>query len=416
MSTDEPVPADARGATTVLVLSVLAVFTAQQSLTPVLAPLAREVGLPDVALGVVMTVAAVLFALSSLAWGRVLDRWGQRRTLLTGLSLCLAGTTGFALTSVWATSADRPAAAVLTLMVLSRSVCFGLGVGAVPVAAMAWVARRTPDPVRRTAALGRLGAVQGLAIALGPALGAALGFAGLLGPVWAGPAVVTAALVGVWLLVPSTPAGPVRAEAGDRPAPLRPWDHRVWPYFLAGFLLFLTLGLVLIVIGFLLQDRVGLDAAETVRASGLASFLSGVVLVLTQGLLVPRLAWPPARLLRVGSPIAAVAVATLALAPDQLTITAALAVMALGLGLAMPGYTSAPTMLVGDDEQGSVAGLVGAVNGSTFVIGPLLGTALYGAWDPLPMLLSAGCCTVATLFVWLHPATRRTPAARRPAV
>lgn len=66
-------PTSDRSATTVLVLTVLAVFTAQQSLTPVLAPLAREVGLPDVALGIVMTVAAVLFALSSLAWGRVLD-------------------------------------------------------------------------------------------------------------------------------------------------------------------------------------------------------------------------------------------------------------------------------------------------------------------------------------------------------
>jgi MFS transporter, DHA1 family, tetracycline resistance protein len=56
---------------------VLAAFTGQQLLVPVLAPLSRELRLGEVQLGFVITTAAVVFTLSSLFWGRVCDRWGS---------------------------------------------------------------------------------------------------------------------------------------------------------------------------------------------------------------------------------------------------------------------------------------------------------------------------------------------------
>lgn len=389
----------------VLLLAVLAVFTAQQALFPVLAPLAREVGLGEVQLGLVLTVAAVVFAGTSLLWGRAVDRFGTRSVLLVGLALAAAGVIGFAVVSQLALSGFLDPDNTLTLMILTRSVLFGAGVGAVPVAALTYVSTTTSGETDRTRAVGQLGAVQGVAIALGPALGGLLGFAGLLGPIWLAPAVV--ALVFALVVV----ALPRPAAAAHRPAPpratLKPWDPRIWPFLLAGFLLFLSLGVVLIVLGFLFQDRLGLDAAGTVRLAGASSFATGLVLVVVQGVVVPRLGWPALRLLRTGIPIAGIGLLALVVAPDFWTMTGSSMVMGLGLALAIPGYTTAPTLRVRDDEQGGVAGLINATNGATFVVGPLAGTALYQLDPRLPMLAGAASCLFAWTFVTLHPGVRQ---------
>ncbi|MHA6628722.1 MFS transporter [Pseudonocardia sichuanensis] len=61
---------------------------------PLLASLAREVGLSELQLGLVLTVAAVVFAGTSLLWGRAVDRFGTRAVLLVGLALATAGVIG----------------------------------------------------------------------------------------------------------------------------------------------------------------------------------------------------------------------------------------------------------------------------------------------------------------------------------
>ncbi|MEU6697210.1 MFS transporter [Pseudonocardia sp. NPDC046786] len=391
----------------ILLLAVLAAIVSQQVLVPVLAPLSREVGLTPVELGLVMTVAAGLFAVTSLFWGRVVDRWGHRRVLLAGLTTAGLGLTGFALVSQAALAGTLSPGAALAGMMATRSVVFGIGLGAVPTAAMALIAARTAPGPERTAGIGRLGAVQGVAVALGPALGALLAFAGLLGPVWLAPVAVLVSIAVVAVGVRPAPAAPpATGPAAPPPGPVRPWDAGMWPVLLTGFLVMLSLGLVLIVLGFLVQDRLGLDAAGTVGVSGAMSFLSGVALVLMQGVAVPRLGWPPVRLLRVGLPIATVGLLLLAVAPGVLTIGLAMTLLAAGLGLAMPGYTTAATLQAGPEGQGGVAGLVNATNGSTFVIGPLAGTALYTLGTGVPAFVAAVACLLGGLLAALHPALR----------
>lgn len=400
----------------ILLVAVVATFTAQQMLAPVLAPLSRAAGLDDIALGAVMTTAAALFTATSLVWGRVVDRVGRRRVLLIGLTAALAGVVGFAVVSQAALAGHLSPTATMLLMMATRALLFGAGIGAVPVAAMSLVAATTEPGPARTRGLGQLGAVQGAANALGPALGGLLGFAGLLGPIWAAPAVVAIALVVVLVGVPADPplvrtttAAPASdtGAAPTPPRPIRPWDPRLWPILLTALLALAVLGLVLIVIGFLVQDRLGLTPEEAVGASGAASFATGVVLVIVQGLAVPRLGWTPVRLMRAGLPVTVAALVALAFAPTLVTITGSLMLLAVGLGLATPGITAAPTMLVGPSEQGSMAGLVNATIGLTFMIGPLAGTSLYQLDDALPALVAAGAAAGATAMAYLHPALAR---------
>lgn len=409
-------PAPLRSPLPVLVTAVLVVATAQQALIPVLAPLGREVGLSEIAMGVVMTFAALMFSVTSPLWGRAVDRVGQRSVLLAGMTLCLVGLSAFAVVAELAVAGRLGGDVVtVTLMVLTRSLLFGAGMGAVPVAAMAWVAANTATTQDRIAGISRIGAVQGVAMALGPALGGMLAFAGLLGPVWFAPALLVLVLVGVAVALPRrvAPGSAAGVAAAAVPLPrsgLRPWDARLWPVMVVGFGIFLSLGMTMISLGFLVQDRLDVAGAEAVRTAGLVSSSAGVAMVLAQGVVVPRLGWTPWRLLRTGVPVAGTAVLGLVVADSLPAMCLAMAGVATGVGLAAPGYTSSPTLLVGPEEQGSVAGLVQMVTGATFVLGPLVGSALYGVAPEAPFLGAAVMCGLGTAFVWL----RRPPGPRTP--
>lgn len=395
----------------ILATAVLVVMTTQQAIVPVLAPLARELRLPEFSLGLMMTASAGMFAITSPWWGRRINTLGHRRVLLTGLTLCLVGMIGFAIFSELALRGVIAPVPAMAAMIATRSLLFGVGMGAVPTAAMAWVAANTETTAERVAGLSRIGAVQGLAMALGPALGGALAFAGFLGPVWLAPGLLVLALLAAAVLLPRPPRRTPAEKAEDlaaappRPAtPLRPWDPRLWPVVLAGFSTFLTLGIVIICLGFLVQDRLGYTGAETARVTGLISTCVGTFMVLTQGFVVPRLTWAPWRMLRTGIPLVAFGAFAMVFADTAVLMAVAMSVLAIGMGFAAPGYTSAPTLLVGPAEQGHVAGLVQSVTGATFVIGPLMGSTLYGIDARLPLVLGGVICTLAAVFVWTRSA------------
>lgn len=63
-------------------------------------------------------------------------------------------------------------------------------------------------------------------------------------------------------------------------------------------------------------------------------------------------------------------------------------------------------MLVEHDEQGGLAGVIGATNGLTYVLAPTLSTLFYGWWRPLPVIVSIVALGIVAVFVLVHPAFR----------
>jgi hypothetical protein len=126
-------------------------------------------------------------------------------------------------------------------------------------------------------------------------------------------------------------------------------------------------------------------------------------MLVVQAFVIPRLGWPPLRLIRVGIPLTAVAFVVIAVWTSLPVVVAAVALSGLGHSLAIPGYTAAPTMPVGPQEQGAVAGLVGSVNASMLFLGPLLATGLYRSGPGTPFLTGAGVLLLLGLFALLHP-------------
>jgi DHA1 family tetracycline resistance protein-like MFS transporter len=98
-----------------------------------------------------------------------------------------------------------------------------------------------------------------------------------------------------------------RRSTKEKPPRLSPFDHRLWPFLLTGLGIYLSINLLQLGLGFLLQDRLGLDATGTAGLTGLALLLGGVPMLVIQAVVIPRLDWSPLRLLRVGLPITAVA-------------------------------------------------------------------------------------------------------------
>ena len=207
-----------------------------------------------------------------------------------------------------------------------------------------------------------------------------------------------------------------RVELIERPARVRPTDPRVWPFLLAGFGMFTALGFIQVITGFLVQDRFGLDAETTGLVTGGAMLAAGLGMVVAQGVVVPRSRWTIPTLLRVGCTVAVAGFVLLVPDAGAVPMFVAILLIGLGLGIAMPGYTAGPTLLVERDEQGGLAGLIAATSGLTFVIAPTAGTALYGVWAPLPVVVGAVVMAVVTAFVLLHPRFRRVPAVPAAAV
>jgi hypothetical protein len=92
------------------------------------------------------------------------------------------------------------------------------------------------------------------------------------------------------------------------------------------------------------------------------------------------------------------------------TLIAAIALVGLGLGIATPGYTAGPSLLMRPEEQGGLAGTIGMNNGLTFVLAPSASTFAYGVSPTLPLVVSAAIMAAVMVFVLLHPRFGRVPA------
>jgi MFS family permease len=392
-----------RSQVSLLLGAVFLAYLAQMTLNPIIAPLSREVGLAEWQIGVTISVAAVMIVLTSQFWGRRSQSWGRKPVLVFAFTLAVVTMALFALTAFWGMNGMISGTVLFLMFVLLRGIGFGAALAAVPPTAQAYIADVTPDEQARVKGMAGVGAVQGIAMIAGSVVGGVLSAFGLITPLIVVPFLLLAGLgVVAFRLRRET-----RTELIEKPARVRPFDTRVWPFLVAGFGMFTALGFIQVITGFIVQDRLDLAAAQTGLVTGGALLAAGVGMVTAQAVVVPKSGWTPPTLLRVGGLTALVGFGLLIVDLGAVALFAAILIIGLGLGTAMPGYTAGPTLLVRRDEQGGLAGLVGATTGLTFVVAPTLGTTLYGVWPALPIIIGAVIMALVTLFVWVHPRFRQ---------
>lgn len=387
-----------------LLSAVFLIYLGQMTLNPIIAPLSREVGLAEWQVGVTISAAAVMVVTTSQLWGRKSQSWGRKPVLVAAFGLAVATMTLFAVVAELGMSATVSGALLFVLFVALRGVGFGIAMAAVPPTAQAYIADVTPDEATRVKGIAGVGAVQGVAMVAGSVAGGVLAAAGLMVPLIAVPLLLACGLLLVLFGLRREP----RTQLILAPAKVSPFDSRVWPYLAAGFGMFTALGFIQVITGFIVQDRLGLDSQVTGLMTGGALLAAGIGMVLAQAVIVPRSGWTPVTLLRVGAAVALIGFMLLIVDVGAVLLFIAIFLIGLGLGIAMPGYTAGPTLLVRREEQGGLAGLIGATNGLTFVLAPTLATVLYGQWSLLPIILGTVVMGLVLMFVLLHPRFRRS--------
>ncbi|MEZ5088438.1 MAG: MFS transporter [Micropruina sp.] len=339
---DSPSDAEVAPQIRVLLISVFLAYMGQMTLNPIIAPLAREVGLAEWHIGVTISMAAVMVVVTSQFWGRRSQSWGRKPVLVAALGLAAASMALFAGVAQLGIAGVVTGTTLFLAFVLLRGIGFGAAIAAVPPTAQAYIADVTHDEATRVKGMAGVGAVQGVAMVAGAVAGGALSAIGMMAPLIVVPILLAGGLALVVLRLHRQPA----ASLVRHPARIRPTDTRVWPFLLAGFGMLTALGFIQIVTGFLVQDRLGLGPEETGLVTGGALLAAGLGMIVAQGLIVPRSGWTPPTLLRVGSLVAVAGFAVLIPDAGWLPLIGSILLIGLGLGIAMPGYTAGPTLLM----------------------------------------------------------------------
>ena len=263
--------------------------------------------------------------------------------------------------------------------------------------------------------MARLGATQGVGQVIGSAVGGLLAIFGLMVPLVTVPVLLVLSVVMVRTrLRPQAPT-----ELRKRPRTVRPTDRRVLPFLLCCAGMYLALGVIQVIVGFLVQDRLDVADDRAGLLTGLALLVAGAGVVVSQAVIVPRSGWGPGTLLRVGASTAAVGFLLLVPAVPSAPLTAVLlytgvGVVALGMGTATPGFTAGASLQVTQAEQGGVAGLVTAAIGLTMVLAPTTGTLLYELGGSVPVITGAVVTALVAVGASVSPRLREVSSPEEP--
>lgn len=380
----------------VLTAAIAVSAVSQSSIFAVLPPLARDIGLTDIQIGSIASIAAFCFVVSAPFLGGLSERRGRVPFIAIGLGVAFVTNLVYAAVILAGLAGALGAAAVFALLLGSRIV-LNIGWGGMFPAAFAYIADATAGR-DRSAGAALIGAAFGAGAILGPAIAWALTPLGAVAP-FLGIAVLSLAVLGLVLVSLAeqqpTGAGPATGEAGDDG--FAGAIARLWPFLAIGFAGAMALVMIQQLTAFRLQDQLGLDAAGATRQAGLALTALAATTLAAQSLVVWGGArWVPVTLTAAGAALAMTGSLAFALAghggipagwilPLQ---ASALGLLGLGIGLILPSNAAAVMQATGNGSQGRAAGLLNAALGAGTMAGPALGTMLYRFDAMLPFALA----------------------------
>lgn len=391
------------GFTQALLLVAVGVTALGQTLVFVLLPsLGRATGLAEIQVGLIISCSSLAFALASPVWGYLSELRGRRPVLIIGLSGYALGTLVFGVVFHLGLKQVLVGAGLLTLLVIAR-MGQALIMAATPPSAAAYTADIT-TPEARTRGMARIGAANNLGTVLGPGVGGLLAAVSLVLPLY-----LVAALVGVMALMVALflPPSPYRAQPADQRVStvlatgLRAYgDRRFRDLLITGVVLFMCLALIQQTLGFLFQDVLHMTPAQAAGALGTTMMAAAVTSLIGQLLVVQWLRAPALVLLAAAVPAIGVGAGLLWGFDNRVGMTAAVMLVGLGIGFAMPAIMSLASLRVTSEEQGRVAGLASACPSLGFILGPLVGTGLYSLDHRFPYMLVVVLMVPLTVLVW----------------
>lgn len=338
-------------AATLAILLFIAFFD-NFTMIPMISPYAASLGSGTVMAGWIVAIFSVANMAGNVGAGWILDRWGRRLPLM--IALIWAGV------GVWMYGL---AASPLGLM--AARAFHGLG-GAVVVPAIYTLAADVAPDNKRSAAMGRIGAMIGLAAIIGPM------YSGIARQYW-GPAavfntVLVAMLIGAALAytLPET-FSRIRRKESARSEPTRRVSYANVPFQVtsaAGFAIAFYQGALTLLLPLQLE-RLGYSAVR----SGSVFTIFAIVAVIAM-MFVYR--WRRQGLIASGFLFVSLGFLALSLGSSIAHISIGMAVYGLGFGLIYPTLNTQIATMYRVDERGRAYGIFNAFYSFGVVLAPPL--------------------------------------------
>jgi MFS transporter, DHA1 family, multidrug resistance protein len=382
---------------TVAYVLLLVAFLDNFAMLPTIAPYAEHLGAGLTGVGVVIGAYSLTNLVFNVVGGVLLDRAGRRRLLVVSLALISLSMLCYPLVS--------SVEALVAIRLLH-----GVG-GGILVPAVFTVLGDLAPPGAQGRAMGRAGAVIGVAAVVGPALAGALRQVGGFGAVFLAVAFTAGAgaLLAARVLPAATPS-PTSVTVGPRLGLLLQ-DRAFRTACLAAFVF---TGAVGSLAAFLPGHVEGMGFAASV-SGGLFTLFAIAAAAIMVG---PLAALADSRGARGptggGLGLLGGALGLLAAGPMIAGTTVAAVVFGAGFGLAFPAMASVVAGAAGSVGRGRAFGLFMAFYSLGFVTVPPLGGAVGDAWPAVgPFLLAAVLCALASAAVLASRSMQ--PPDRRPA-
>lgn len=339
---------------------------------------ADRFGASDTLIGLLVATYAVGQFFATPWLGRLSDNWGRRPVLLLSVFGSLIGFLMWAYAEPLGSLAlpgDQARGALLVLF-FSRALD-GVSGGNISVA-QAIITDLTTDR-ERSRGLGMIGAAFGLGFILGPPLGGWLSADGDFSrPAFLSAGLASMNLLAILFFLAESRKG--KAASGRRKvfpvtaiaeALKRP---KVGMLLTVGFFYFLAFSTFTSIFSLYTLRRFELGA----DGNGLLLGFVGIMIVMTQGVLVGRLTrqYGERRLLRLGIPILGVCMLGWGLAPSLELLMGVLVVTPICAGTVNVSLRSTLTRVVSSDEVGTMLGVQASLESLTRAIGPVLGALL----------------------------------------
>ncbi|MDW8247185.1 MAG: MFS transporter [Sandaracinaceae bacterium] len=371
-----------------MALLFLAIFGSILGLTilfPILGPLGRSLGLSETEIGSISTGYALAQFLTAPFWGKQSEKWGRKKVILVGLFGFCFGFAAFGWIAMLGLQGSVNHKALIAGLIASLFLGGALCAATLPTAqAYAADFSETSD---RTRAMAAVGAAFGLAIVVGPGIGAlAARIGGLLAPIWLS---VILSLVNALLVTLFLPEPKRRHQSTNSPGLLNV-AQKVPHLLIAGFATTMASVAMEQTIAFVFEDRLKLRHDEAPGWIGIGLVAYGISAVFAQGILVRSFSLSPRALLLSGLPLAAISMALLAIANSFTLLLICLACQGLGQGMIGPGITAALSLGVDQNEQGTIAGIHSSSQALGRLAGPLVGGGLYEWSEKYPYIFGAG--------------------------
>lgn len=379
----------------ILLAGLITYGIGQSLLYVIFAPLGQTIGMPEWQIGTVISISNLAILFAAPYWGKRSDSLGRRAVFCLGLVGYAAGYAGLAI-GLEAGAGGAIIGLPLFLTLVAARLLYGGLAGAMQPAAQAYIADTTTEE-ERPKSMALIASAGGLGTIIGPIFAGGLASFGALLPMYV--AAGLAVLVAIWAKMKLVEPDRHREQQES----VGTWRvfGTIFPYLLGWAVVFFVFTAIQTIAAFLIKNQLGVeDQGEIIKIITLASLQMAFVTVVMQIGVMQFVSLQPRTLLRVCFIIFGLVTFLISYVSAVWQFYLAFIGMGLAVSLAMPSLTTAASLSIGAEDQGSAAGLLAAAPTFGMVLGPMSMSVLYGFDAALPLQVSAVMLVATGVYFW----------------